>query len=415
MAVSKIIIRGIPEKAPRISDTGDVVLIFKIPVDKLSISNSSTNTSSTDNSSTDNSYYRVFVEKALWKKVSREINESTYYIIEGLPKASVSSKGLPFLSVLCIDVKVINGFLEDESSPGSFKFPGELPENTEAVIPISSITIPGNINEPNTAKTRAFNYFKRHGTFQNAIVVKKDTMTLVSGYANYLLAKDLNIEIVPVSYNLMTGTPSKDEYAIKRILWYIPEEVTELNVKDILLTEDVHLNVQNFVFSINLKEIFKSKLIDTPISVRPTSDGKYSLVTGAARYFAAKILDIEKIPAVITDMTHDEFLENRIMKHRNDNDSIDKENKAADNKKAGAAAKNEGETLLSLITIPEAFARTRPRLEKIKESMDYYKKHGKFDKPVVIKGDSNLLIDGYKRYVAAKELGLKSIWTIKVR
>ncbi len=67
-----------------------------------------------------------------------------------------------------------------------------------------------------------------------------------------------------------------------------------------------------------------------------------------------------------------------------------------------------------MITVPEKFLATQPRREKIEATIAYYKKYGKFDKPVVIVGENNLLVDGYKRYVAAKELNLSKIWTVKI-
>lgn len=395
MAESKIKITGIPQKTPQMTADEDVVLIFKISQGKSPASNVPAS----------ESYCRVSVSKNLWKDVSNEIKKTTYYILEGIPKASMNSKGVPFISVSCSCIKVVNGLLEDEKFPGSFKFPGNLPEDTDEVIPVSSIRIPENLREPKTAKDKALTYFKKHGTFKSSIVVKKDTMTLVSGYANYLIAKELNIEMVPVSYNLLTGNESKDEKKIKDIIWYTPEEVTEINVRDIILTEDIHLNVQNFIFKISLKEIAETKIITVPVAVRPFEGGKYSLVTGIARYFAAKILDIERVPAVITNMSHDEFIESRFSQNY----------KADDNNKTKAPTRIEGETLISLITVPETFLRTKPNPVKIKETIEYYKKHGQFDKPVIIRGDKNLLIDGYKRYVAAKEMNLASIWTIKVK
>jgi len=408
IANSIISIKGIPEKTPKATDAGDVVLLFKI----------SSNQSSTKKQEASPLYCKVIVEKDLWKKVSREVDKTTYYMINGVPDVNVTSKGLPFLTVQCTEIKVVNGLIEDENSPGSFKFPGELPDGTEALVPITSIIIPEKISEPKTAKIKALKYFKRHGTFNKPILVKREDMTLVSGYENYLLAKDLNINSVPVSYNLTTGAKIKDEYITVRLPWYKPEEVTEINVKDIILTEDIHLNVQNFTFSLNLKEILSSGKIDIPIAVKPVDSGKYTLISGAARYFAAKILDIEKIPAVVTDMSRDEFVKSRLFKIKKvklPGNEVQSNKKFSTKKgKSKTPTGIEGETPLADIKVPAAFAKTKPRPEKLTETINYYKKHGKFDKPVVIKGDSNLLVDGYKRYVAAKELGLNSIWTVKI-
>lgn len=396
MTKSTIKITGISQKPPQITAKKDVVLLFKTEQD-------------TD-STAEVSYFRVTVKKGLWKKVSTDVTDSAYYIIEGIPKASVTSKGAPFVSVFCSSIHTINGLTKDADSPGHFTFPGSIPEDTDEVIPLSSINIPDNLTKPRSGITRALNHFNKHKTFKAPLRVNKTTMTLVSGYPEYLVAQDLKLKSVPVSYNLLTGAPSKDEIRLKYVSWYVPDEIKEINVNDISLTEDIHLNVQNFVFKINLKDISKTRKITTPIAVRPIEEGKYALVTGAARYYAAKILDIQTIPAVITDMEHDEFVKERFSQH---NTVDDAESKKGEGKKTTKSI--DGETPIDLITIPEAFARTKPNPAKIRDTMAYYKNHGKFDKPVVLKGDNNLLIDGYKRYIAAKEMGLDSIWTRKLQ
>jgi hypothetical protein len=71
--------------------------------------------------------------------------------------------------------------------------------------------------------------------------------------------------------------------------------------------------------------------------------------------------------------------------------------------------KTEDNIPLSEIVIPEPFLRTPPREEKVQEAIEYYKEHGKFDKPVFVKKKNMLLVDGFKRYVAAKNLGLNEV------
>lgn len=244
--------------------------------------------SDTNPKSVSSTYYKVTVNKNLWKTVSKQVRDKSYYLIEGEPKASVTSKGAPFISVSCSTIKVVNGLLEErEGSSDSLVLSGDLPE----VIAVHEINVPENLGKANTALQKALQFFQKYHTFRNPIKVKKETMTLVAGYAEYLLAKDLGMPKVPVTYNLFPTPPSKDEYKISRIAWFDPKEVTQVPVRDIVLTEDIHLNVQNFTFSINLKQIRETGTINIPVAIRPLEDGKYSLVTGAARYFAAKILD----------------------------------------------------------------------------------------------------------------------------
>jgi hypothetical protein len=388
-----ILIRGIPEKLPQITKKGDAILVFK----------------TMENNQT---YCMVHVKKELWSTVFKEIEDTTYFIIEGTPMTNITPKKIPFISVFCKSIHAINGLTKDESTEGQFNFLGKLPFDTSELIPITDINILKTMQKPKTALERALKYFKAHKTFSKPIIVRKSDMNLISGYENYLLAKDLGIAMVPVSYNYTQGAPSKDEIGFGDTPWHTSEEIVEVNVKDIIITENIHLNVQNFTFSINIKGLSKTKTIDTPIAIRPLENGKYSVVAGIVRYFAAKILDIEKIPAVITNMSHDEFIKSKYAEfdkneNSNDNKDTDKKSMPKINKKL------EGTTPILDITIPAHFARTKPKSEKIRETIEYYEKHGKFDKPVIIKGESNLLVDGYKRYLAAKELGHDSVWSIK--
>ena len=52
-----------------------------------------------------------------------------------------------------------------------------------------------------------------------------------------------------------------------------------------------------------------------------------------------------------------------------------------------------------------------PTRKKLQEQIDYYNKHGNFDKPIVVDIIRNkyVLVDKYLRYYAAKQLGLSSI------
>jgi hypothetical protein len=394
MTKSLIKLTGVPQKPPQITAKKDALLLFK--------------TDGTADDAKAVSYFRVSVKKQIWGRVAKSVTPTTYYIIEGIPEASVTAKGAPFVSVSCLRIYAINGLIKDSDSPEHFLFPGDLPEDTEEVIPLSSINIPDNFTTPKAGSTRAVQHFQKHNTFTRPLRVKKDTMTLVTGYPEYLLAKDLKIKAVPVSYNLLTGAPSKDESKLRNVHWYEKEEVKEMDVSDIVLTEDIHLNVQNVVFKLNLKEYSDTRCITTPIAVRPVEDGRYSLVIGAARYYVAKILDIQKIPAVLTDLKHDEFVEERFAHYAPSQDQNPDQNKQGKRPRSV-----EAEIPIDAILIPDSFARTKPNPMKIQDTIAYYTSHGKFDKPVIIRGDDNLLIDGYKRYVAAKEMGLETVWTRK--
>ncbi len=392
MTKASIHIRGLSKKLSKNPSNEDTILVFK------------STQSSKQGKSSPESYYRVSVSKKLWNHIAKSIEDTSYYIIEGIPYARTTKNGTPFISVSCTNIKAINGLVEDESEPGTFNFPGALPKDTDELVPTSSITIKEGMRKPTTAKNKVISYFQKHRTFPNAIQVKKENMELVSEYASYLLAEELNINMVPVSYNLSPSPLYKKELRISSSIWHNEEEITEVDVKNIVLTEDIHLKNDNFTFRFDIKDTKEKVETLSPIAVRPIEDGKYSLVIGATLYFSAKILDIPKLPAVITDMNHDEFMAKKLPHLSKDATSKNKKD----------VKKVEGETPIAEIVVPKAFLNTQPNPKKIKDTINYYKSHGKFDKPVVLRGEDNLLIDGYKRYVAAKEMNLDSVWTIKL-
>ena len=70
------------------------------------------------------------------------------------------------------------------------------------------------------------------------------------------------------------------------------------------------------------------------------------------------------------------------------------------------------------IIVPGDFKRTKPRLEKVQRAVKHYLKFGSFDVPITVIAITNeqglhtkfLLVDGYSRYIAAKDwIGLKYI------
>ena len=58
------------------------------------------------------------------------------------------------------------------------------------------------------------------------------------------------------------------------------------------------------------------------------------------------------------------------------------------------------------IRIPETFANTKPRTEKVQKFKDEYYLTGDFQKRILLT-EQNLLVDGYARYVALQELCVK--------
>lgn len=161
----------------------------------------------------------------------------------------------------------------------------------------------------------------------------------------------------------MTISEFKKEYA---------SQAVELFLDEIKLTEKTH---KSGLYTPNNK-----KPEDLLIVVRETPNEEYSLVCGWADYMEASARHLEKIRCIVTEDSRAVFM------HRYNNKYI-------------KTAK---------IIIPECFANTVPSAEKVKAKMEYYEKHGRFEKPISISRD-NILVDGYISYLIAKEKGIKKL------
>ncbi|MCM3255553.1 plasmid stabilization protein [Priestia aryabhattai] len=61
------------------------------------------------------------------------------------------------------------------------------------------------------------------------------------------------------------------------------------------------------------------------------------------------------------------------------------------------------------IVVPEAFLNTRPNPEKTQKVIDFVKHTGRLDEPLTIEKRSNILKDGYRRYVVAKTVKMDKV------
>lgn len=79
----------------------------------------------------------------------------------------------------------------------------ENPKGAEEIIPLAAIIVPEEFlnARPNPLKTQiVIDYVKEHGHLDEPIFLNKDTLRLVDGYRRYLVAKQLDMSHVPVSY-----------------------------------------------------------------------------------------------------------------------------------------------------------------------------------------------------------------------
>ena len=68
---------------------------------------------------------------------------------------------------------------------------------------------------------------------------------------------------------------------------------------------------------------------------------------------------------------------------------------------------------LDQIKIPNNFSRTIPA-QKVADRLTFYKKHGAFDREIILDEDYNL-IDGYTTYLVSKMLGLTKVRALRIK
>lgn len=68
---------------------------------------------------------------------------------------------------------------------------------------------------------------------------------------------------------------------------------------------------------------------------------------------------------------------------------------------------------LSKIIIPKSFSDSHPQEWKMDSVRSYVKEHNELDKPIIL--DGSMLVDGYIRYLVAKEYGFREVPFITFR
>ena len=175
----EVIIKGIPVKANKL-ENGDVNLVFKI-----------------DTYDEKESFYRVIVKKEHWKNALIGMKDANYFVIKGKMKACVNSKGIPFISVEAASIKI---FHLPKNENGEIDLNYEIPTGTDEIVDISKIINENEDLSIKRAKNKAINYMKNNNKFNKPIVVKKESMVIVSGHDQYAAAQELGISNVPVTY-----------------------------------------------------------------------------------------------------------------------------------------------------------------------------------------------------------------------
>ena len=65
--------------------------------------------------------------------------------------------------------------------------------------------------------------------------------------------------------------------------------------------------------------------------------------------------------------------------------------------------------LIDQIVVTEEFLGSRPSVDKTQQVLNYVKQTGFLDEPIMINRDTKILTDGYRRYIAAKEMKMNLV------
>ena len=65
--------------------------------------------------------------------------------------------------------------------------------------------------------------------------------------------------------------------------------------------------------------------------------------------------------------------------------------------------------LIDQIVVTEEFLGSHPSVDKTQQVLNYVKQTGFLDEPIMINRDTKILTDGYRRYIAAKEMKMNLV------
>lgn len=201
------------------------------------------------------SLYKVMVGVKAWKKIKNDITKDTFYIVTGEPKASVTSKGVPFVSVVAFQVEI-----KPEDPKKTKEKSKESDEKLVAEVKV--------VKEETTKVPEK----KVESKVEEAEKAKKE---------------------------------KKKEYKKDYVAWFKHEKVQnsliDVDVANVDLVEKIHLRP------------FVGRLVSantelSPIAISPMENGRYKLITGIKAYIGASMYK-KPLKAFVYDKSLDEFYE----------------------------------------------------------------------------------------------------------
>jgi ParB-like nuclease domain. len=263
---AKITITGSTDRKIKLNNDGTVDLIFKIPMSQQVPKGLKC---------MGESYYLIHVAPKTWKKVSADYKEDSFFIIQGECKASRTQSGTPIIEVVCFDIAI-------KETSGS---ENKVSAKTEKATDPNSVDI-------QEVKDQTPKEIQK----QEPIADPKEN-------SNRLEKPENKKEKYKLEHK------NCGEQVIEKTKWYDPEEIIYIPTADVILTDPIHFTTNSLALHGLLKAASITGTLNSPIAVKPIENGKYSLVMGIRVYAIAKMLNIEKVPAVLRDTTHKEFAE----------------------------------------------------------------------------------------------------------
>jgi hypothetical protein len=250
----KVTVTGTANKPPKIKKDGTIDLLLKVDMSQA-VPKGLTSLGS--------SFCLIHIGSKTWKKVAENVKDDSFYIINGEAKASINNKNIPFFEIVAFDISIKSEISKKvKKDEKAIEKPDESGETKHTK---QKVKVEENENQSKIQSEIQSNQPKK----------KKKEKTV------------------------------KQEKTFCR--WFEPEEVEYVSYKDIILTEKIHLQTKKMNLQGLLEDINDKRKSLTPMAVRQMED-KYSLVMGMKYYLVAKALEVENVPIVIRDMTHEEFL-----------------------------------------------------------------------------------------------------------
>lgn len=95
-------------------------------------------------------------------------------------------------------------------------------------------------------------------------------------------------------------------------IWYLDKDLIEINVSDIIMSHPEHLNCKVLNIGGSFLYAKEKGAYNWPVAVRQLDNGKYELIAGVRSFVICKVMNVSKVKAHITPLSHEEFLKENI-------------------------------------------------------------------------------------------------------